>query len=650
MMIRTTGLVIATLILITIGGLCADGQITGHDMTTIDHAMAFLCLIVVFVLPGLLLARATLPDARPEESLALTLGIATFILPHLSLAGAMLLGTTLSAGFIILIGCSACIASVLVRGRGVVPSVGHLRDLLSTPLTPVCIVVMIAAAAMSGGHPLQAEGAYVLEIEGGISRHRQAPDGCEPLAHPSLPENLVVHVERLGGPAILGAYHAVAGDAGLALAFGLAYAACLASMYAAGRTLSIRPMIALATSLLVLTSPLVVRGFDEARTMHLMSAPAASLVLFLVIRARTVPMLVLTGMAFGSLGGVMHITVLMAPALALAVASSRHPTRAALALLSGLALTALPWALWHRYAYGAILVHETQPPLGQLLLGGEDAASFNGMLNSLRDPVRTPGFPLPSFLYLPFSFLGTLGVLLSSATILGLVHLPSRPRAILLLWLVPFLLFLGLNENWDGTKTYLSLPAFIVLALPAGYYLDDLLSTVPTFPRRAAVFIGLITALLLLPRVLPVPAYPLDPRWALRFPGEPIPTDDIQFTREELFSPGLLPDTRLLPSGGLTRDRKPLVPVHRMHFTALGDDGFIDPCDPGLRCYWVAFRTIIDPSSWIDSPCHAVAFTSRFNMTHSHVCVLERRMEGCPGGGAMEDTLASQGYVRDPVV
>ena len=646
MMMRTTGIAVATLILITTCGLCADGQVASQDINTLDHAIAFLSLLVVFVLPGLLLARAMLPDARPEESLALALGNATFILPHISLTGAMLIGTTFSPRFIILIGCIACIASALVRGREVVPSVGHLRDLLSTPLTPVCIVVMIAAAALSGGHPLQAEGAYVLEMEGGISRHRQTLDGCEPLAHLSLPENLVVHVERLGGPAILGAYHAVAGDAGLAIAFGLAFATCLASMYAAGRTLSIRPMIALATSLLVLTSPLVVRGFDEARTMHLMSAPAASLVLFLVIRARTVPMLMLTGMAFGSLSGVMHITALMAPVLALAVARSRHPTRAALALLSGLALTAFPWVLWHRYAYDAILVHETQPPLGQLLLGGEDAASFNGMLNSLRDPVRTPGFPLPSFLYLPFSFLGSLGALLSSATILGLVHLPSRHRTTLILWLVPFLLFLGLNENWDDTKTYLSLPVFIVLALPAGYYLNDLLSTGSAFPRRATVFVGLITALLLLPRVLPVPAYPLDPRWTLRFPGEPIPTNDLQFTRRELFSPGLLPDTRLLPSGDLTRDRKILVPVHSIHFTGLGDEEFIDPCDPGLRCYWVAFRTIRDPSSWIDSPCHAVAFTSRFNMTHSHVCVLERRLEECP----VDDTLASKGYMRDPVI
>ena len=650
MMMRTIGLVLAILILITISGICVDGQIGDHDLTTMDHAMAFFCLLVVFFLPGLILARATLPNARPEESLALALGIATFIIPHLSLAGAMLLGTTFSAGFIILIGCSACIASVLVRGRRVVPSVGHLRDLLSTPLTPVCIVVMIAASALSGGHPLHAEGAYVLEMEGGISRHRQTPDGCEPLAHPSLPENIVVHIERLGGPAILGAYHAVAGDAGLALAFGLAYAACLTSLYAAGRALSIRPMVALATSILVLTSPLVVRSFDEARTMHLMSAPAASLVLFLVIRARTVPMLVLTGMALGSLTGVMHITALMIPALALAVASSRRPTRAGLVLLSGLALTALPWALWHQYAYGAILVHETQPPLGQFLLGGEDAASFNGMLNSLSNPVRTPGFPLPSFLYIPFTFLGTLGALLSSATILGLAYLPSRSRAILLLWLVPFLLFLGLNENWDGSKTYLTLPAFIALALPAGYYLDDLLSAGPTFPRRAAVFIGLVAALLLLPRVLPIPAYPLDPRWTLRFPGEPIPTYDLQFTGEELFSPGLLPDTRLLPSGGLTRDRKSLVPIHRIHFTALGDDGSVDPCDPGLRCYWIAFRTIKNPSSWIDSPCLVFTFTSRFNMTHSHVCVLERRMEGCPGDGALSNMLASQGYVRDTVV
>jgi len=650
MMMRTTGLAVATFILIMTCGLCADGQVAGQDINTLDHAVAFLSLLVVFVLPGLLLAGATLPDARPEELIALALGNATFILPHLALACAMLLSTTLSAGLMIILGGIICIVSVLANGRGVVPSIGDLRDLLSSPLTQVCIVVMIAAIVLSGGHPLRAEGAYVLELEGGISRHYQGPNGCEPLAHPSLPENLVVHVERLGGPAILGAYHAVTGDAGLALALGLAYAACLASIYAASRALSIRPMIALATSLLIITSPLVVRSFDEARTMHLMSAPAASLLLFLVIRARTVPMLVLTGMAFGSLGGVMHITALMAPVLVLVVAGSRHPIKAALAILSGLALTALPWALWHQYAYGTLFVHETQPPLGQLLLGGEDAASFNGMLNSLRDPVRTPGFPLPSFLYLPFSFLGTLGALLSSATILGLVHMPSRPRAILLLWLVPFLLFLGLNENWDGTKTYLSLPVFIVLALPAGHYLDKLLSTGPPSSRNTTTFVCLVAALFLLPRVLPVPAYPLDPRWTLRFPGVPVPTEDIQFTREELFSPGLFPDTRLLPSGDLTRGRKSLVPVHRIHFTALGDDGYVDACDPGLRCYWVAFRTIRDPASWIDSPCHAVEFTSRFNMTHSHVCVLERRVQGCPGDGALWDTLASKGYVRDLVV
>jgi hypothetical protein len=120
--------------------------------------------------------------------------------------------------------------------------------------------------------------------------------------------------------------------------------------------------------------------------------------------------------------------------------------------------------------------------------------------------VRTPTSPVPTFLYLPLVMALLFGTTGSALVLAGLWY--SGERRMLLLWTVPLVLFLAVQEDWDVVKTslaYLWLPA-LWIAAPEGLRAFS--------GRRGIAAILLLTLVLSLTvRFAANVEFDTDPRW-----------------------------------------------------------------------------------------------------------------------------------------
>lgn len=128
------------------------------------------------------------------------------------------------------------------------------------------------------------------------------------------------------------------------------------------------------------------------------------------------------------------------------------PVRDFAALVLGfLAFTTLENA-HHYLAFGSLLLFESPaqyPPFDYHLAGMP--FRWQGLMNwPLHDHlVRTPHNPLPMWLGWPLHLLDHLGLLLGGAAALGLLLLRGPLAGVAVLWAVPVMLGLGLQEAWD---------------------------------------------------------------------------------------------------------------------------------------------------------------------------------------------------------
>ena len=219
----------------------------------------------------------------------------------------------------------------------------------------------------------------------------------------------------------------------------------------------------------------------------------------------------LAGMLAGMLLSVRDVALLCLPAFAVPLSRVSRP-RSAFALLAiGALVTLFPTMYAQQYAYGSTW---TSPAVAKFP-GNSIEYSFLGARMTLplflnwpfHDTiVRTPTSPVPTFLYLPLVMTLLFGTTGSALVLAGLWY--SGERRILLLWTVPLVLFLAVQEDWDVVKTslaYLWLPA-LWIAAPEG---------VRAFSGRRG-----IGALLLLSLVLSLTVrfaaqseFDADPRW-----------------------------------------------------------------------------------------------------------------------------------------
>ena len=250
----------------------------------------------------------------------------------------------------------------------------------------------------------------------------------------------------------------------------------------------------------------------------------------------------LAGLLYGLIGNIRPEAVVAAPAFVLGLwwlAPGWALRR--LALASAVALLAIsPTLLWSAWAFGDPLIHSSQyagfegfrPTFHHELLGW--SFEFNGLLNwPFHDTVvRTPHFPVPTFVLVFLQTLATWGSLLLAAALLGWGELlrsahTRRGAAVLLGWSLPLFVLLLPHENWDELKMTYLLLALPGLALPAAAGLRWM----GRRPRRLvalAALTALLSGLAMAGRFVDVP---VDQRWYVRFPGAATNNSGIELLR-----------------------------------------------------------------------------------------------------------------------
>jgi len=246
------------------------------------------------------------------------------------------------------------------------------------------------------------------------------------------------------------------------------------------------------------------------------------------------------GALFGLVVMMRHVMVLSAPALlwiGWRQARSR-PSGFAWASFGFLAVTWVGLA-HHTAALGSPLMNESfgqfDEPFAHRFVG-----DWFGLLQwpFAERIVRTPWNPLPTFLMWPVFFAGHVGLVLWSATGVGVVALLRRNRTAGVffgLWFGPLWAFLSAQENWDvGNKMGVIYIVFVSLGVWTAAGLAELLQA----PRRVGpamlAVVVLSAAAMLGARSLEVPP---DERY-YRFHGDTYPHlaaagDELDYSRAE---------------------------------------------------------------------------------------------------------------------
>jgi hypothetical protein len=222
-------------------------------------------------------------------------------------------------------------------------------------------------------------------------------------------------------------------------------------------------------------------------------------------------------------------------------------------LLVGCAVAALavtPTLVWSAHAFGNPLIHSSQYndfqgfrptfPHTVPLIG--HTFEFNGLLNwPFHDSVvRTPHFPLPTFVQVPAQFLMTWGTILVAAAALGVWSLfadrERRPYGWLLLgWGLPTFALLLPHENWDELKMTYTLLTYPALGLAAAAGLERLVQGVQDRAWRPALgVLALTIGLSLAARSTARLDVPLDERWYVRFPGAAVNGSGIELLTDDV--------------------------------------------------------------------------------------------------------------------
>lgn len=273
--------------------------------------------------------------------------------------------------------------------------------------------------------------------------------GLIPLEADLLTEN--IDDARLGNTALLAMSLVVFRDLG----FHVLYALCgfLIAMggYLIGRITGGRAawgwigMVFLALNPYVLTIMLP----DE----NLFALTVSAFLLPLALRQHT--SFLALGVLFGLLVAMRHVMILAMPALLLVACRSPARTRNVGLFSLAFLIFTLPMHLHHLLALGSILRFESHtqfPPLEYDILGWK--FHWHGMLNwpFHDETVRTPHNPYPTFLLWPLYLAGYLGLGLFTLLTLGfgILWRYSAPQATFwILWSVPVLFFLAVQESWD---------------------------------------------------------------------------------------------------------------------------------------------------------------------------------------------------------
>ena len=361
-----------------------------------------------------------------------------------------------------------------------------------------------------------------------------------------LPDNLVDEAsfgivskdQRLGAAVFFSIPMALFNLLGFRLFHALSGVLLAVSGYGAARSIFDEPR-ALTSAALLSLNPYVLTM--DRLSPSFLGAALLGLLVCLLLRDR-VPGLLL-GLLYGVILAVVEVSVLFFPAIAYLLWRRRMPLAQLLWMGIGVGLVIAPMLYWNRFAYGGLMVHPTQ----HLGLEGFRPVfehrfffwrfDFNGLLNFPfhHTVVRTPHFPYPSFLLFPMVLVRSFGVVLAALTVPGLLYLRTRApmqTIFLLLWLVPFSLFLACQENLDEWKV--SYILFITPALVI-FMTGGIAAVTAKAELKRSLALACLVAVFLGGgvRLLRSAEFPADQRWYERFPKAALPEATAEVLRDE---------------------------------------------------------------------------------------------------------------------
>lgn len=378
----------------------------------------------------------------------------------------------------------------------------------------------------------------------------------------SLPANYVtngfVNIEdqRLGNAALYATFVAFLGRPGIHLAFTIALIATVLATAAAARKLSGPGWPGAMAGALALLAALAGQfgpGFVQVVPDTLFAAFLSATLLAFALGRPTLRGWFLAGMVAGTLLATRDVAVFCLTGMAIPILRSPRRQCVSMLFIAGMLLTLFPTMYVNRFALGSIWANPTMAKfpgegLTYTLLGTQFTVPIFLNWPFYHTMVRTPTTPFPTALFLPLVITFVLGTGALALALVGIAR-SDEQRWVLALWVLPLLLFLAVQEDWDVARTsliYLLLPALWV-AIPVGI-------RTASDRKGAVVVLSIVLTLSLAVRLAAHVDTPPDRRWSEVYGDRHVDEGGVVDVRERLLTTGpfpLLPEELLLNPGRL---------------------------------------------------------------------------------------------------
>jgi len=256
---------------------------------------------------------------------------------------------------------------------------------------------------------------------------------------------------------------------------------------------------------------------------------------------------ILLGIMFGIFGTIRNVAIIFSLPLGYLLLRERNFFKVYIPFLVTCIITLLPILYWNQYAFDNPFIHSSQysffegyrPQFLHHLFG--IPFEFNGLFNYPLNTeiVRTIHYAFPVFVYLLLLAMNIFGIFFIFIPYGITKFRISHQKLFLLLWLVPFYLFLSFQENWEVAKT-----TFILLILPILFIF--LAKGLSEFTIEKTFVIGLLAVVVILAaNIISSLNYTADLRWYQRFPKA---AQDTFFTFDETNTHVQTPEFRFFQS------------------------------------------------------------------------------------------------------
>lgn len=452
-------------------------------------------LFYVFFLPGYLIAKRCIRKIQPSEVAALSFGLSMLIMPILCFAAAILFRTYVSKTLVLL---ASSLVNIIFIKTFVIEVTKHswrrfYRLVNKENMLVVFVVIVVFSVYLMNfkGPATNYWDTYITSPAMFITNSRidfvdiEGKRIYEYELEGKVPENLVnrgaygiiTKDQRLGAGIFFSLPFLFFNIFGFRLFYALTGVMTALFGFLIGKKVFRSVGLGVVSSLLIALNPYIISVNNL--NANLLGLMIVSIIIFLLLRKEI--NWIIIGVLYGILGGVRNVALLFLPALLLWLYFGKGTRRHLALFVIGALIAISPVLFWNQFAFGSMFMHPTQysglegyrPTFEHRFLFWK--FEFNGLLNyPLYDKiVRTPHFAFPNYLTIPLVLIRSFGLILFALLFFGISWLWNENRKLaifLLLFSIPFCLFLVVQENWEELKTTFVLLLFnpIIIFMVAG--------------------------------------------------------------------------------------------------------------------------------------------------------------------------------------